>query len=349
MGLVAEQLADQIRRAPDPEATGRWPAERLVALRDAGVFRWGLPVKFGGLVATRAQLLDGYLELARCCLTTAFILTQRDAACHRIANSPNLELRQLLLPDHCAGRAMATVGISHLSTSRQHWSRPSVVATRTANGYELTGEAPWVTGAGHADLLVTGATLESGEQILVAIPTDRPGVNIAVPLRLMALNESSTGSVNLERVPIKSSEIVLGPVPQVMKVGATGGTGSLTTSAVAAGAAAHTLDGIRQEVASRPDLSEVVARLSDEQNQLRNDILAASEVEGDPATIAEELRLRANSLAARAAHAYICCAKGAGFVSGHPAERAMREAMFFQVWSCPPAVTRETLTTLGSS
>jgi alkylation response protein AidB-like acyl-CoA dehydrogenase len=224
-----------------------------------------------------------------------------------------------------------------------------VVGTRTANGYELTGEAPWVTGAAHADLLVTGATLESGEQILVAIPTDRLGVNIAAPLRLMALNESSTGSVNLDQVIVDAKDIVLGPMPQVMKVGATGGTGSLTTSAVAAGAAAHTLDGIRQEVASRPDLSEVVSRLSDEQNQLRNDILAASEAEGDPATIAEQLRLRANSLATRAAQAYVCCAKGAGFVSGHPAERAMREAMFFQVWSCPPAVTRETLNALGSS
>ena len=132
--LVDENLAARIRRTPDPELTGEWPGERLASLREAGVFRWGLPVEFGGRVVTSPQLLEGYLELARLCLTTAFILTQRDAACHRIANSPNLELRQRVLPDHCSGRALATVGISHLSTSRQHWSRPSVVARRTAGG-----------------------------------------------------------------------------------------------------------------------------------------------------------------------------------------------------------------------
>lgn len=342
--LVTEQLAEKIRRAPDPEATRCWPAEQLAILREAGVFRWGLPIECGGLFASRAQLLEGYLDLARCCLTTAFILTQRDGACHRIANSSNHELRQQLLPDHCEGKAMATVGISHLSTSRQHWSRPSVTATQTANGYELSGEAPWVTGAACADLLVTGATIENGEQILVAVPTAREGVHIAAPLKLMALNESSTGSVNLDRVKVCESEIVLGPVAQIMKVGATGGTGSLTTSAVAAGAAAHTLDGLSLDAASRPELAETVARLSEELAQLRRDLLGASDL--SDSAVAEQLRLRSNLLAARTAQAYICCAKGSGFISGHPAERAMREAMFFQVWSCPPAVTRQTLQSL---
>lgn len=345
--LVDEELTNRIRRAADPEETGHWPTERLDCVRTAGVFRWGLPVEFGGVPVTRAQLLGGYMDLARSCLTTAFILTQRDAACHRIATSSNGELRQRLLPDHCSGKAMATVGISHLSTSRQHWSRPSVVATRTPTGFELTGEAPWVTGATHADVLVTGATLENGEQILVAVPTDRSGVAIGEPLRLLALNASHTGSVNLDRVPVNKNEVVCGPAPQVMKVGATGGTGSLTTSAVATGAAGRTLHALRDEVASRPNLRDVVDRLTDEWNRLRSDILESAEVEGDTATASEQLRFRANSLAVRAAQVHMSCAKGAGFISGHPAERAMREAMFFQVWSCPPAVTRQTLQNLS--
>jgi hypothetical protein len=52
----------------------------------------------------------------------------------------------------------------------------------------------------------------------------------------------------------------------------------------------------------------------------------------------ESIRQRANSLVLRAAQAWLAACKGAGFVTGHPAERLVREAMFFLVWSCPQPV-----------
>ena len=60
----------------------------------------------------------------------------------------------------------------------------------------------------------------------------------------------------------------------------------------------------------------------------------------------ESIRQRANSLVIRAAQASLGAAKGAGFVHGHPAERAVREAMFFLVWSCPQPVVESTLKAL---
>lgn len=348
--LVDNNLRERLRLLPDPEHSGMWPTERLSCLREAGVFGWGMPAEFGGRVVQAAEQLEGYHDLARVCLTTAFILTQRDAACHRVSFSSNLELRQQLLPDHCAGRAMATVGISHLSTSRQHWSKPSVVAIRMADGFELTGEAPWVTGARAADLLVTGATLDSGDQILVAMPTRRSGVTISLPMKLLALNASETGTVILDRVAVSAKEVVCGPTPNVMKIGPTGGTGSLTTTAVAIGAAARTLDQIQLEAASRPEMATTVEAFAGEHAALKMDLLQAANRNSEPSdlrAIAESLRQRANSFVARLAQAYLCCAKGAGFVSGHLAEQFVREAMFFQVWSCPPAVTIQTLNELA--
>ena len=112
--LIDESLAKKIAQFAEPETTGEWPAGRLNAVREAGLFRWGMPVEFGGLVVETPQMLAGYIELSRLCLTTAFILTQRDAACHRLANSPNALIRQTLLPEHCSGQSLATVGISHL-------------------------------------------------------------------------------------------------------------------------------------------------------------------------------------------------------------------------------------------
>lgn len=349
--LITEELVEQIRAADDPQQTGQWPTSRLKSLCDSGVFQWGLPAEFGGREISVAEQLCGYMDLARVCLTTAFIMTQRDAACHRIAASGNPELRQRLLPDLAAGRIFATVGISHLSTSRQHWSKPSVVATSTPDGFELNGEAPWVTGAHYADVLVTGGTLADGDQLLVAIAKNQAGVHIAPPLQLVALNASSTGTVFLHRVAVTSADVVAGPIPHVMKVGATGGTGSLTTSAVAIGAASHTIDKLRAEASGRTDLQNSVDALSSERDHLRAELLQAAQPPGsneNRQAQSEHFRFLANSLSMRAALAYVCYAKGAGYLTGHPAETALRESQFFQVWSSPPAVTARTISQLIS-
>jgi hypothetical protein len=74
---------------------------------------------------------------------------------------------------------------------------------------------------------------------------------------------------------------------------------------------------------------------------LRRDMSAAARgesPESSPALSAASIRGRANSLVLRATQADLAASKGAGFVAGHPAERAVREALFFLVWSCPQPV-----------
>lgn len=291
-----------------------------------------------------------YMDLARECLSTAFILTQRNAAIQRLAACDNASLKDQILADHVIGRRMATVGISHLSTSRQHWSRPSVTVEETFDGYELSGEAPWVTGASRADLFVTGGSLSDGRQILVAIPAERSGVEICSPLKMLSLNETETGTVRLHRVAVVAEEVIAGPIELVMKNAPSGsgsGTGAITTSSIAIGAAEQNISRLHEEAAKRPQLDHVIAAFSAEHAQLRRDLLSvsASNEHGEQGgrNSPEELRLRANSLVSRTAHALMAVAKGAGFVSGHSAERAIRDSMFFQVWSCPSSVTMATL------
>jgi alkylation response protein AidB-like acyl-CoA dehydrogenase len=348
--LVSTDLVESLALAPDPEQAGEWPAERLATLIDWAGFRWGLPISYGGIEATSAEMMLAYMDLARECLTTAFILTQRNAATQRIAACDNDELKERCLADHVHGRRMATVGISHLSTSRQHWSRPSVSATEKFDGYELRGEAPWVTGGARADLILTGAALDDGRQILVAIPIDRAGVEVCTPLRMLALNETETGTIRFHHVSVSSEDMVAGPVDNVMKeasAGPTSGTGSVTTSALALGMAERILNRLREEATRRQQLEYIADGFTSEHTRLKNDLLntADSEDKGtyDLRHPADEIRLRANSLIARIAHALMIESKGSGFVTGHPAERAVREAMFFQVWSCPRSVASAAL------
>src|SRR5271170_3415167 len=93
-----------------------WPGHQLQLVADAGLLGWGLPTEFGGRAVSDTAMLAAYESLAAACLTTTFVLTQRNAACQRIANSDNQDIKADLLPRLCAGKLFATVGISHLTT-----------------------------------------------------------------------------------------------------------------------------------------------------------------------------------------------------------------------------------------
>ncbi|HRA86590.1 MAG TPA: hypothetical protein PK992_00915, partial [Planctomycetaceae bacterium] len=135
---------------------------------------------------------------------------------------------------------------------------------------------------------------------------------------------------------------------RVMSSGAGGGAGSLGTSAVAIGTAQGTLRMFREEVDRRPELAEFVEPLQEEVAKLTKMLRESASNSSDSNTAsAEEIRQRANSLALRSAQAWLAATKGAGYIVGHPAERAVRESMFFLVWSCPQQVLAANLRELS--
>jgi alkylation response protein AidB-like acyl-CoA dehydrogenase len=339
---TARQLLPELR--PVAESTD-WPADNWQKLVHAGVTGWMIPPEFAGTKLSTADVLDGCRELARANLPVTFILSQFQAACQRLVACGRTGLQSHWLPRLADGTAFGTVGISHLTTSRQHVTTPVVSGVSIEDGYQLDGVVPWVTGADVADVVLIGGTLPDGTQILAALPHGRAGVTIEPPARLLALSNARTASIRLTNVIVTSDEILAGPVPQVLSTlsGSSGGAGSLTTSALAVGHAEHAIDRLIEEAAARPALQSVVAALTEEATLIADDIrhLADGQPRGDQTS--ESLRTRATSLALRAAQAYLAAAKGAGYVSGHAAERLAREALFFLVWSCPQAVATQLL------
>lgn len=340
--LLQRDLLDELRRiSAEPGGEDVWPVRQLGRMAAAGVLGWVIPEEFGGGEISPDELTLGYERLAAADLTSTFVLTQRNGACQRIAGSENEALKAELLPTLGRGEMFATVGISHLTTSRQHVRQPAVAARPTESGFVLTGTVPWVTGAPHADFIVTGGTCPDGRQILITLPTDLPGVARREPPPLLALNGSRTGSVDLHEVAVPAHYLIAGPVEQVMKSGQGGGAGSLTTSALAIGTAAAALARLQSEAERRPDLAMIHQSLDAERSDLRADlesVLAGQSAGASPSASVESIRQRANSLALRSTQALLAASKGAGFVKGHPAERLVREAMFFLVWSCPQPV-----------
>ncbi|GIX00693.1 MAG: acyl-CoA dehydrogenase [Pirellulaceae bacterium] len=344
-----QQLCRQLASAAtELDRQQQWPSRQFNWCRDAGLFAWFIPQEYGGAGWSEQQLTEVYLNLSQACLTTTFVLTQWNAACKRIIGSDNEPLKRELLPAMASGELFATVGISHLSTSRQHLQRPVLEAECTAAGdFLLDGFSPWVTGAAHADVIVTGATLPDRRQVMLAVPTATSGVEPHAGVPLVALTSSCTDRVEFHQAVIDSSRLLAGPVENVLATNAGGGAGGLQTSTLAIGLARAATGYLAEQARTRTELQPIADRFADESSALTEMLLQLTTAPDSCSWTAADLRQRANSLVLRATQAALTAAKGAGFVATHPTGRWAREALFFLVWSCPQPVANANLCELA--
>jgi alkylation response protein AidB-like acyl-CoA dehydrogenase len=322
--------------APATRARGPWKSGAFRAMTDAGLLAGFIPADCGGSGAREGALLAALTEVARGCLTTALALTQWASACRLLAAADD-PLRRLILPRLASGEETTTVGIAQLTTSRQHQGTPALRAARRDGGWRLDGVCPWVTGADTVDTIVTGAVAEDGAASFFVVRRGCPGLAIDPPMELLALSAARTSRVRFDGV---EPEVVIRPTgPSNARAG------GLATTALALGATRAALDILGREAAARRGMSPIVAGFAAETDALAAR-MAAGAVESTPAD-RDALRTAASGLVLRASQAALVASKGAGFTVGHPAERGVREAMLFLVWSCPEQVASAVLCELA--
>ncbi len=334
-----EALTVLTKRAADADAMPAWPAASWDALRRCGALGWIIPRELGGSGLDPLELLDGYQHLAGACMTTCFLLSQRDSACRRLRDSGHEALCRELLPALASGQRFATVGLAQLTTSRQH-VRPVLTARLDGDGVRLEGVMPWVTGAPQADHFITGVVLDDGRQMLLVVPRNVEGLSVGPPMELMALQGSLTAEVRCQDVRLERRWVLAGPAERVLASGR--GAGGLETSGLARSA----IDYLQTEAHKRTEW-QVRATACAESWQALQDQLHRLAREGADAQAASNLRAKVNALVLRATQFALAAAKGSGFLRSHPAQRWARQAMFFLVWSCPAPALDATLTCLA--
>jgi alkylation response protein AidB-like acyl-CoA dehydrogenase len=322
---ACEEVASLAERSA---AEGPWASGAVRALTRAGILARFVPADCGGTADDEATLVETLAAIATACLTTALALSQWAAAVRIIASGP-ADLRSALLPALARGETFTTVGISQLTTSRRHLGRPALVAERDAVGWRLDGVCPWVTGADACATIVTGAEVPDGQQVFFVVPTTAAGVTLEPPHAMLALSGSRTAAVHLTGV--RPAYVIEPPEQNAPR------TGGLATTALALGAARASIALVAAEATRRQPLAPVAERLAAELGTLFQRLTRAAR-EGLAATDRDRLRTAATDLALRAGQAALTASKGAGFVQGHPAERLVRESLFFVVWSCPQTV-----------
>ncbi|HEY7158291.1 MAG TPA: acyl-CoA dehydrogenase family protein [Gemmataceae bacterium] len=316
-----------------------WPAASWDALRRSGALGWLIPREYGGTGLAPLELLEGYQRLAGACLTTCFLLSQRDSACRRLRDSGNETLCRRLLPALATGERFATVGLAQLTTSRQH-VRPVLTAQLDGDGVRLNGVMPWVTGAPHADYFITGVVLEDGRQMLLVVPRETPGLSVGRPMDLMALQGSLTAEVRCDDVRLDRPWILSGPAEQVIPPGR--GPGGLEPSALALGLARSAVAYLEQEADKRPEWRPRATACAERWNTLQGQLRRLAR-EGVEVQAAVNLRAKVNALALRGTQFALAASKGSGFLRSHPAQRWARQAMFFLVWAISSTGVQSTL------
>ena len=328
------------------DQSGLWPEAIWSALSAQHVSRWALPVEVGGEACDRIRLLQRYARVAEGSLAAAFILTQHDAGVRRLVTAITRAPAHAWLEMIAADEAFSTVGISQLTTSNRLGPQALKAVPDRHHGYRLDGMMPWVTAAEMADVIITGAVLADGRQLLIALPTDRPGLEVREPFPLAALQASCTSEVICQAVHVEERFLLAGPTNDVIAQPGATGTGGLETSALALGLARAAIKSIEAEAPQRASLLEPVEALAESWRDAWKSLHAAA-LGAPHALTSVQVRTQANNLALRATQAYLTVRKGSGFLRTDPAQRWARQALFFLVWSCPTPVAQTAIRDLA--
>jgi len=347
MSAPLAQLSQQLARlATHYDVTGQWPEASLQHLTDIGAWAWMIPTEFGGRKLDPESQVYAYEAVAAGCMSTALILTQRDGACDLIAGAENDDLKAELLPQLARHAVFTTVGISQLTTSRQS-GRAALTATQEGDRFILRGFMPWVTGAEKADFIVTGAVLDDDRQILAVVPTDAPGMQIDPPMQLMALQSSLTTEVHCKNVGIERRHILRGPCEKALASRST--VKPLVVAATGVGLAGSMIRLIAGHAQDEEGpLRELAQDLGARYTAVHEKLYKFAARLDDPETEVPkaDIRVGVNDLLVRLAAGTLTFAKGSGFIRQRDAQRLVREAMFFLVWSAPTDVRIKTLASL---
>ncbi|HZT44452.1 MAG TPA: acyl-CoA dehydrogenase family protein [Chthonomonadaceae bacterium] len=345
---AARQVADSVlgpNAQESDRAAGPNPAN-FRALADAGLLGIAIPRAYGGLGASGATQRAVTEILAAACGVTTFVQAQHHGAAYHLAGAPNAALKQRLLPDMAAGRMLCAVSIAH-------WRRPDPPVLRAEpveGGYRLSGTAPWVTGWGLMNQVVVAATLPDGRIVFVWSPARREefadlfagiappdgdwgSLRASDPLPLCAMNASATVTLTLDGWFVPQAHWLHESDRETLQ--RNDRSGVLGPTALTLGCTAASVRLLCETAERRPisAIRRAAAAFAAEWEATRKQVLEWIGKTDAPDFFENAVRLRAGciELAVRAAHAAVAASSGAANTLAHPAQRLLREAMFYTI------------------
>lgn len=325
-GFLAESVGPRANQL-DSDRTALFDA--FEQLGDRNWLTPKMPESLGGQNLT-AQAYQGFqATLAQYSGALAFLQTQHQSAASLLLTSENDALKAAYLPGMATGIHRIGVGFSQLRR------RPApLVATEVATGYRLTGEVPWVTGAGLFSHFVGAAVLLDGRSVFGLLPltsrqVDAGRLEVSEPMALAGMAATSTVQVTLVDWLLRSDEVV-----GLREAGWLEGrdrANPLSPIGLILGCAQAGIAVLEQALIRRQIDHSAAQQLKVKLAWLRMDV---PRVMGLPVEAYDQkmaLRGRAIALMNTCAQAAVIASSGAANVMSHPAQRIYKESLVFSV------------------
>lgn len=293
------------------------PPSHQAAFAAAGLYGAFAPKDDGGLELSFPVACDAVERLAAACLTTTFVWLQHFRLLGAVLDPATPEILRSMLPSVIGGEIKGGVSLGGLLPG------PARLAAEAVDeGWLLRGEAPWVSGWGIVDKLVV--TARDGPDSVASFVLDASvceGLSVA-PVRLSAMNASSTVTVTFSDVMIPR-ERYLASLPYAP--GLERPEGLRINGSLALGVVRRCCELIGPSA------------LDDELRGAREelDLAGAEEI--------HEARARVSALAVRCAHVLAVSTGSRAAIAGEVAERTTREAALLLVFASRPAIKQALL------
>lgn len=312
------------------------PRSHLDALAAEGLFGIAAPADAGGSDLALTVQRAVAEELAAADASTWFVWTQHHTPVRTVLRSPDPRMRAEWLPRLARGESVAGVAFTHLRRPRL----PVLTATRTSDGFKVSGDIAWLTSWQLADVFLIGA--QAGDDVVWMLVDlyDRPGVS-AEPLGLAAMTGTATVRVRLHDLVVSADEVVL--VEPVAEWRAADAARTVDTSAAVFGVTRDALRRLRE----RDDDASVTtaAAMQGRLDELRASAYALADDPDASAHVEERLAVRAqaHALACASTAALVTAGAGRAMLLDAAAQRLARTALFLLVQGQTAAVREATL------
>ncbi len=199
----ATQLADDhlFPSALEVDASGTIPSAQLDLVRDAGFYGLFAPVEFGGLGASPATQWAVHELLSGGCLTTSFVWAQH-AGASKAAIETTGPMRQRWAAALATGESRGGVAFAHLNRP----GTPTLRAEPKDGGWEFSGSAPFVTGWGHIDVVLTAAR-HKGTVVWAMLDARDCETISSRRLTLAAIDSAVTVELSFDQHPVAEASV----------------------------------------------------------------------------------------------------------------------------------------------
>jgi alkylation response protein AidB-like acyl-CoA dehydrogenase len=217
---LAESLAEEIApHAARHDRDATFPFESFNTLKGSGYFLAPIPEELGGLgVVSLHDLVVAQSRLARGDAALAlgvnmhFVLVLSIAQRWELARATGHDRRMAAFGASLEEIAReGTVLAAAISEAAQDLTRPATQATRTEDGWLVSGRKVFCTMSPAADVFYTSVSLPSdnGQERYgyAVIPRDTPGVVVHDDWDALGMRASGSNSVSFENVPLPQSAI----------------------------------------------------------------------------------------------------------------------------------------------